>query len=101
MLARVNFSRQESSRVVIFKTAINSQEQETSSANNNSTIFVIERNEERVKVKEQPVVLGKEADGKVEIISGIQPGDSYVVRSSKPLEDGQRVKLSALSELPN
>ncbi|MGC8454454.1 MAG: efflux RND transporter periplasmic adaptor subunit [Cylindrospermopsis raciborskii] len=101
MLARVNFSRQESSRVVIFKTAINSQEQETSSPNNNSTIFVIERNEERVKVKEQPVVLGKETDGKVEIISGIQPGDSYVVRSSKPLEDGQRVKLSALSELPN
>ncbi|QNP30761.1 efflux RND transporter periplasmic adaptor subunit [Cylindrospermopsis curvispora] len=99
LLARVNFSTQESPRVVVLKTAINNQEQETSSPNNNSTIFVIERNKERVK--EKPVVLGKEADGKIEIISGIQPGDSYVVRSSKPLENGQRVKLSALSELPN
>ncbi|MGD1900731.1 MAG: efflux RND transporter periplasmic adaptor subunit [Geitlerinemataceae cyanobacterium] len=34
----------------------------------------------------------------VEILSGLVPGDAYIVRSAQPLEDGQRVRRSFLSD---
>lgn len=53
---------------------------------------------EKVTVTARPVTLGQTADGKVEILSGLQPGERFVARSGKPLKNGDAVSLSILSE---
>lgn len=98
LLTRVNFTTQTPQRVVVSQTAINSKDKETSAEMNNGTIFVVQETDGKTKVKEKSVTLGKKVDGNVEILSGLQPGESYIVRSSKPLKDGEVVKLSILSE---
>lgn len=111
LLAKVNFSTQDLPRVVVPEAAINSKESqdkqsEKSEQNqtkeiNNGTIFVVEKIDGKTKVKAQSVTLGKRFDGKVEILSGLQPDESYVVRSSNPLKDGEEVKMSVISETKN
>ena len=98
LLARVSFNSQTKQRVVVPETAISSQDKKPQLENTNSTLFVVEKTDKKTTVKERPVSLGKIANGKIEILSGLQPGESYVVRSSKPLKDGAVVKLSMLSE---
>ncbi|MEA5576514.1 efflux RND transporter periplasmic adaptor subunit [Anabaena sp. UHCC 0451] len=98
LLARVNFTTQTPQRVVISQTAINSNEKQIQAETNNGTIFIVQDTDGKPKVKERSVTLGKKADGNVEILSGLQPGERYVVRSSKSLKDGEIVKLSILSE---
>lgn len=61
------------------------------------TVFVIAGTPEKATVKARNVKLGTSANGKVEIISGLQPGERLVVRSAKPLKDGETVRLSVLS----
>ncbi|WP_071188197.1 efflux RND transporter periplasmic adaptor subunit [Trichormus sp. NMC-1] len=94
LLARVNFDTETPQRVVVPETAINGNQTE----NKNGKVFVLEKTEGKSQVKERSVTLGTASDGKVEILSGLQPGESYVLRSSKPLKDGETVNLSILSE---
>ncbi|MDZ8093308.1 MAG: efflux RND transporter periplasmic adaptor subunit [Nostoc sp. DedQUE05] len=103
LLARVNFQNQTQQRVVVPQTAIQKQagaakaaqkEQENSSA----TLFVVKDTDGKTKVATRAVTLGQKADGKVEILSGLQAGERYVVRSGKPLKEGDTVSLSILSE---
>jgi multidrug efflux pump subunit AcrA (membrane-fusion protein) len=61
------------------------------------TLFVIERDGEQAKVNARSVALGQQIDGKVQIISGLNPGERFVARSGKPLKDGDSVRLSILS----
>jgi len=108
LLARVNFENQTAPRVVVSQTAIqtpatNRQPSSSETANNqpnqtNATLFVIADSQGQPKVAVRNVTLGKKADGKVEILSGLQPGERYVVRSGRPLKDGNPVRLSILSE---
>ncbi|MBD2446710.1 efflux RND transporter periplasmic adaptor subunit [Nostoc sp. FACHB-152] len=105
LLARVNFENQTAQRVVVAQTAIQAaatdrQPSRTQTANNqtNGTIFVVSDTQGQPKVAARPVTLGKKADEKVEILSGLQPGERYVVRSGRPLKDGAAVRLSILSE---
>lgn len=98
LLARVSFTTQTKQRVVVPETAISSQDKKPQLENNNSTLFVVENTGQQTTVKQRQVSLGKIANGKIEILSGLRPGENYVVRSSKPLKDGAVVKLSMLSE---
>jgi HlyD family secretion protein len=94
LLARVNFASPTPQRVVVPQTAIG----ESKSNSPTQTLFTIQATEGKAKVKAKTVTVGKTADGKVEILSGLKPGEKYVVRSSKPLKDGEMVNLSILSE---
>lgn len=60
-------------------------------------VFVLQAGETPT-VQQRVVEVGDRAKGNVEILSGIEPGETVVVRSSAPLNDGQTVRLSILSE---
>lgn len=124
LLARVNFETQITQRVVVPQTAIQKQagsnnskgtgETQTNVPQNSSPktssmaeaksqdrsgiIFVVKDTEGKTKVTARAVMLGKKADGRVEILSGLQAGERYVVRSGKALKEGDTVSLSILSE---
>jgi HlyD family secretion protein len=53
---------------------------------------------DRLKAKPQTVTLGSVRNGQVEVISGLRPGDRYIVKSDRPLKAGQQVKRSLASE---
>ncbi|MEO1342343.1 MAG: hypothetical protein AAFV28_14655, partial [Cyanobacteria bacterium J06635_13] len=63
-----------------------------------ATIFVLEREGEQTKVKTRQIELGKRANSAVEIISGLEPGEEFVLRSSGDLQSGDLVRLSFISE---
>ncbi|MFB2939269.1 efflux RND transporter periplasmic adaptor subunit [Aerosakkonemataceae cyanobacterium BLCC-F154] len=65
---------------------------------NQGTIFVVMGEGREGKVAARPVVLGDRANSRVEIVSGLEAGERYVVRSGRPLKDGDAVRFSILSE---
>ncbi|MDJ0615170.1 MAG: efflux RND transporter periplasmic adaptor subunit [Calothrix sp. MO_192.B10] len=100
LLGRIRFKNTAPQKIVVPLTAIQgkAREREKSQLIRNGKVFVIARKDGKIKVTARTVTLGEQADGKVEILSGLQPEESYVVRSGKPLKDGDAVKLSILSE---
>ena len=91
LLARVSFQSDAPSRVIVPETAIQG---EISAA-----VFVLQPSSTgELKVEQRLVTTGDRANGKVEIISGLEPGERLVTRTSKPLQDGDAVRLSILSE---
>lgn len=97
LLARVTFDANTVQRVIIPQTALQDRQGQQAS-NPQGTIFVLAKGTEKPTVNVRNVTLGQRGDGKVEILSGLQPGESFVVRSGKPLKDGETVRLSVLSE---
>ncbi|MGB5975306.1 MAG: efflux RND transporter periplasmic adaptor subunit, partial [Nodosilinea sp.] len=61
-------------------------------------IFVVTKADGTAVVEARSVQVGDRADGQATILSGLTPGEQYVVRSSQPLESGQTVELSLTSE---
>ncbi|WP_392535852.1 efflux RND transporter periplasmic adaptor subunit [Nostoc sp. C117] len=103
LLARVNFENQTQQRIVVPQTAIQKPAGAAKRAageqeNPSGTLFVVKDTDGKTKVVTRSVTLGKRADSKVEILSGLQAGERYVVRSGKPLKEGDAVRLSILSE---
>lgn len=96
LLARVNFAPRASQRVVIPDSAL-----ETGTNQETPTLFVVEGSGDNAKVIARQVRLGDRANGRIEIRAGLEPGEPFVIKSSAPLEDGQAVKLSILSETPS
>lgn len=112
LLARVSFTPNVSPRVVVPITALQGEGERGSQgerqSNPNSklqtpksskgTVFVVTGAQNQAKVQARPVQVGTTANGNVEIISGLKSGERFVVRSDKPLKDGDRVRLSILSQ---
>ncbi len=69
----------------------------TTSKPTEGTLFVVESNNKQTKVSARNVVLGQQSDGKVQILVGLNPGEKFVSRTSKPLQNGDAVRLSILS----
>lgn len=93
LLARVSLQQGASPRVVIPESALNNREDQQ------ATIFVVSDSaESEATVSAQTVTIGEIANGKAVIVAGLQPGDRFVVNSSQPLEPGDTVRLSILSE---
>lgn len=107
LLSRVSFTQTAADRVVVPISALQEDRASTKQAGANresstpkptkGTLFVIQRDGEQAKVMARSVALGQQIDGKVQITSGLNPGERFVARSSKPLKDGDSVRLSILS----
>ena len=90
LLARVSFLSANRDTIIIPATAL--------VRDGESLVFVVTGESNEKKVIARPVIVGKQTDGQVEILSGLEPTEQYVVRSSQPLKDGDTVRLSILSE---
>ena len=99
LLARVNFDRQEQT-IVVPETAITvaSGNSKSSSDSDTATIFILERSGEETTVSAREVELGDRANSQVQILSGLEPGTEYIANSSDKLQNGDRVRLSFISE---
>ncbi len=120
LLARVSFEQTNPDRVVVPLTALqddrakgqqpdqpgsngggaNSRDRAKDSAKpkrTKGTLFVVTGDGKDAKVAARSVTLGEQADGKVQILSGLNPGDRFVKFAGKPLKDGDSVRLSILS----
>ncbi|MGQ9871593.1 efflux RND transporter periplasmic adaptor subunit [Leptodesmis sp.] len=124
LLARVNFTQQVIKRVVVPETALKNHEERQAGARSQSaakplssdsvtpargqnrqesgsktgTIFVVTGSGKQTAAAARSVTLGNRRDGQVEILAGLQPGDRFIVRSSKALKEGTPIRLSILSE---
>jgi RND family efflux transporter MFP subunit len=84
LLARVRFSKPSENVIVPLEVV-----QEKSGAS--PTVLVVT---ESSTVVVHPVKLGARAEGQVEVLSGLQPGESFIVRSGQPLKEGERVRFT-------
>ena len=90
LLARVQFGdRTTTDKIVVPKTALQGED----------TVFILNRDGENSTVTAQIVETGDRYNDRIEIVSGLKPGDRFVIRSSRPLQTGESVRLSAISEL--
>jgi HlyD family secretion protein len=65
------------------------------------TLYVVQGSGQQAKVATRNVTLGQRQDGLVTVVAGLSEGDRIVIRSNKPLKNGDAVKLSILSEPSN
>ncbi len=92
LLARVRFAQETSKRILVPEASLQKAE------NKDSALFVVQQQEgKQAKVNTRPVSLGNQANGQVEVVSGLRAGESFVTRSDKPLKDGELVRMSAIS----
>lgn len=94
LLARVQLSLSDDQQVIVPESAIQQYQ-------GSAVVFGVERQGESARVVARPVQLGERRDGQVEVLSGLEVGDPFVVRSSTPLQDGQEVQLSVISTMPD
>lgn len=96
LLARVSLGTTAADPIVVPETALTTSGQEPSG--DRGTVFVVKKQGDRTITEARTVQLGSRADGQVIIQSGLQAGETVVVRSASPLEAGQPVRLSILSK---
>lgn len=91
LLARVQFMPPGTAQVVVPQEAVQD-------IDGQPQIFVVSEGESGATVSSRPVRLGDRANNQIEILSGLEPNETYVLTSDRPLADGQAVRLSILSE---
>ena len=91
---RVSFFAERESNVVVPKTAI------VNEAGTNYIFVAIGKNQDnQTNVSKRKVIIRNGSnEEKVEIVAGLLPGERYVIRSSKPLQDKDVVSLSIISQ---
>lgn len=95
LLARVKFSNNENPPILIPESALkigNPREKKLS-----NTVFILDNVNGNKQVTVKQITMGENKNGKVEVFAGLNPGDRLIVRSTGKLENGQRVRLSAIS----
>ncbi|MEB3224988.1 MAG: efflux RND transporter periplasmic adaptor subunit [Synechococcus sp.] len=93
LLARVSLNNPNTNTAVMIPaTALKT------GATEQPTIFVPVTQGEETTIQVRPVQVGKEDNGLVEILSGLRAGERYIIKGDRPLETGQMVRLSLLSE---
>lgn len=92
LLARVSFASGNSQGVIVPATALSDLE------GNQATLFVVAVQDRQAQAEARQVIIGDRADGQALIARGLEPGERFVVRSGQPLQDGDVVQLSVLSE---
>ena len=95
LLARVTLNTASQQLVTIPERALEI------SAQGDNTLFIVEGNESETTVSARRVELGEREDDEVEILQGLAPGEQFIVRSDRPLRDGQTVRRSFLSQPRN
>jgi RND family efflux transporter MFP subunit len=109
LLARVDFEQQSDKpngmaslrNIVVPETAVQVASEgvkQNNSQSDTATIFILKREGKQATVTARQVKLGDRANSRVEILSGLKPGEEFVVRSSDNLQNGDRVRLSFISE---
>jgi HlyD family secretion protein len=93
LLARVTLGSVNPPRLLIPQSALAGAEEGRLSARQ-GTVFVVMGD----RAVERDVRLGQRRQGTVEILEGLEVGDRYVVRSSRPLQDGDKIRPSILSQ---
>ncbi|MEO1131656.1 MAG: efflux RND transporter periplasmic adaptor subunit [Cyanobacteria bacterium J06639_1] len=94
LLARVQFESGGAPQIAIPEGAL-----QVGGEGYESAVFAIEGTGEAATARAREVVVGDRRKGLVQIRSGLRVDEAIVVRSSQPLEDGQTVRLSILSEV--
>ncbi len=94
LLARVTLGGTNAPRLWIPQSALAGAEEGRLSSRR-GTVFVVKGD----RVIERPVQLGQRRQGQVEILSGLAVGDRYVVRSARPLQEGDRIRPSILTSI--
>ncbi len=94
LLARVNFISSQTSQLAIPEFAIIKE------SGNNYVFVIAEENPatREARVSKREVHLANISNQQVVIVKGIKSGEKIVIRSSKPLTDGETVGLSIISE---
>lgn len=95
LLARVRFTPPGAQPVVVPESALSVGAQSAQ-----AVVFVVSKADSGSTVKARSVQLGARNQGQVEILSGLKPGETIVIKGDRPLEDGQAVRLSILSDPP-
>jgi HlyD family secretion protein len=103
LLARVSFSQTQPDQIVVPLSALPTDREKrpakpADKPSQQGTLFVVTGEGDQASVSARSVTLGEQIDGKVQILSGLSPGERFVSRSGRPLKDGDAVRLSILSE---
>ncbi len=91
LLARVQFMSGQNARIVVPASAL-------AVGKAGSTVFVVAGSGEQAKAIARSVRTGEQNQDQIEILSGLDANDTFVVRSDRPLTSGQSVRISILSE---
>ncbi|MBL1208488.1 efflux RND transporter periplasmic adaptor subunit [Geminocystis sp. GBBB08] len=97
LLARVRFSNNETPPILIPESALKiGNPRETKLSN---TVFLLDNINGNEQVITRKITLGENKNGRVEILAGLNPDDRLIVRSTGKIENGQKVRLSAISTI--
>jgi HlyD family secretion protein len=95
LLARVTFTNNENPPILIPESALKIDNPRDTKLSN--TVFILDNINGNEQVIMRKITMGENKNGKVEILSGINSNDRLIVRSTDKLENGQNVRLSAIS----